>query len=214
MPETDSITQRRSFRLRFSILNLLLIATIVAMGIVIWQQQRRIAGMQESLDFLGFIEVVEESRYYATPVPTYSGRTFRSRVWLPEGQRYTCFVATDNLPATGLPHVSDPTATHRDSASSIRSISDIQAGESLITVAIRQHDTKQESVVNVDIRSPGRVTGATLTGPIELQSVIAEPVSVVVRGAKSASPPTLALWHVAVGDPKGLAVWIEAVPEP
>jgi hypothetical protein len=93
---------------RFSILNLLLIATIVAMGLVIWQQTKQVARLrlylQKAEQGESYLDIADRTNCYVKHIESvYHPLRNRWRVWLPRGREYQICYLANNVPAAGVP---------------------------------------------------------------------------------------------------------------
>jgi len=90
IPET--IIQSRRPRLRFSLLTLLLLTTIVALGLALWQVGSEVVPLREEVRKLrmeaGDLIVEDESKLCAVQVHTDSYLTWKWRIWIPLGKQY------------------------------------------------------------------------------------------------------------------------------
>ncbi len=68
------------------------------MSLVIYKQARDLRGLKQTLGDAGYLDVTDESKYHAIAVPTYDDLTWRWRVWLPEGKRYSMVAVLNDLP--------------------------------------------------------------------------------------------------------------------
>lgn len=107
MNDTLGSNTKGVHRLRFSLLNLVLVMTVVAMALVIYRQQGKIKGLTQTVADAGFLSVGDQSQYHAIYVPTYDELTWRWRVWLPEGNTYEFSALCNRIPPAGYPGPGD-----------------------------------------------------------------------------------------------------------
>ena len=105
----------RSHRLtRFSLLTLVLLTTIVALGFGLLASARRNAQLNarneqlaaENKEFrseLGIFEVEDPAKIHAIRVPTEGNQPHKYRVYLPTGYRYTQHYKVGEIPVDGVP---------------------------------------------------------------------------------------------------------------
>jgi len=79
-------------RPRFSLSTLLLVTTIAALGVAVWQLGREVVPMREEVrrlrDEVGDLFVEDESKLCAIRVRTDDDLTWKWRVWIPPGRGY------------------------------------------------------------------------------------------------------------------------------
>lgn len=97
------------FRPRISILNAMLLMTIIAMAIVIVQFWRKIGPLQAENKRLneerGTLVIDDPTKVHAIKIPArFAGEDRTSfRVYVPPGQRYMAFVQVNNIPKVDFP---------------------------------------------------------------------------------------------------------------
>ena len=81
------------FRLRFSMLNLLLLCTIVALGVTLWNNSKLIMPLRAELrdlrKELGYFRVDEPGKINALEADVVTGKAWRWRLHLPPGGDYS-----------------------------------------------------------------------------------------------------------------------------
>ncbi len=101
------------FRPRISILNALLLTTVVAMAIVIVQFWREVGPLRSEVrqlrDELGVITVSEPSKLHAIQVRTKDEMIWKWRVWVPEGKKVRLKLLWSDVPLNGYPSRVDVT---------------------------------------------------------------------------------------------------------
>lgn len=122
-------TELPRHRPRFSLLTLLLLMTIAAMGIVIWPLWGEVEPLRTEVRRLrnevGALSVEDETKFHAIAVPTSDEFTWKWRVWIPPGRHYRVFYQGDAIPKAGYP-------------ASLGSISLGTSGEQWVEYRIRQ----------------------------------------------------------------------------
>jgi len=95
------------FRPRFSLLTLLLLTTIVAMGVTVWRLGIEIVPLREEVgrlrDEAGRLSIDDPTRIHAVAVNMAEPDRYRWRVWVPQGRNYSLCYARFDVPLTGLP---------------------------------------------------------------------------------------------------------------
>lgn len=95
------------FRPRISILNALLLTTIVAMAIVIVQYWREIGPLRQEVfglrNEVGRLTFEDRSKIHAIAVRTNESLTWKWRIWVPQGKRVTMHLQAGDVPRTGVP---------------------------------------------------------------------------------------------------------------
>jgi hypothetical protein len=90
------------FRPRISLLTALLLMTVVCMAIVIVQLWREVAPLRAEVRRLrsetGFLSIDDPKKAYAITVPTFEEDTWKWRIYLPPGQRYTLQMKSGHFP--------------------------------------------------------------------------------------------------------------------
>lgn len=111
MPIAPAPTEAPKRRPRFSLLNLLLLMTIVVMGIVVTRMHSEFGPLKEEnrrmKEERGMLAIEDESLLHAIRVPSeftaQDGETFR--VSVPSGKRFFLYCTIGTTPHTGLPNV-------------------------------------------------------------------------------------------------------------
>jgi len=79
-------------RPRFSLLTLLLVTTIAALGVTVWQLGREVVPLREEIrrlrDEVGDLVVEDKSKFCAIRARTDEYLTWKWRLWIPPGQTY------------------------------------------------------------------------------------------------------------------------------
>lgn len=99
---------------RFSLLNLVLLTTIVALGFGLLASARRNAQLDDRnrelaaqnkgfRNALGIFEVEDPAKIHAIRVPAEDNEPRKYRVYLPAGRRYTQYYKTSGIPEEGVP---------------------------------------------------------------------------------------------------------------
>ncbi len=150
-------------RLRFSLLNLALLTTVIAMAIVIWRQAAEITGLRKLHSDAGFLSVTDREKFHAVFVPTYDELTWRWRVWLPKGRHYSLGVLCNQVPGQGFPDETDGTRLMRyggPTGGGMRS--GMPGGEWILSFAIRKEEERHWLVI--DVRNDDTGQGGRLRG--------------------------------------------------
>ncbi len=105
------------FRLRFSILNALLLMTIVAMAMVIVRLWREgdlwRAEVHQLRDEVGQLSIEEPTKVAAIRLLSLDESTWKYRIHVPQGQRLGLVLKVNEVPQNGLPAIwRPPSATH------------------------------------------------------------------------------------------------------
>jgi hypothetical protein len=99
-------------RSRFSLLTLILVMTIAAMGVGLWRLGREIVPMRRELQTLraetGHLTIEDPSLIYAIAIPTMEKDVFRWRISLPRGKRLYLHCQPYDVPKSGVPPRPNP----------------------------------------------------------------------------------------------------------
>jgi hypothetical protein len=134
---------------RFSLLTALLLMTILGLAIVVAQLWWEVGPLREELVQLrnetGRLTIDDETKLHAIEVRTDEDRTWKWRVWVPEGQRVVAHSQWGNVPRNGVPAFQNTVA--------------LEPGEQWITLSARRDQesghwlgslaTKQGNVGNI-----------------------------------------------------------------
>lgn len=90
-------------RVRFSLLNLMLAMTILAMAGTIWQLAPLYFEVKKLREETGQLVVWNRSKVHAIQVPTYQEHAWKWRLWVPRGQKLRVSVLTAKIPSQGFP---------------------------------------------------------------------------------------------------------------
>ncbi|QDU57147.1 hypothetical protein [Aeoliella mucimassa] len=101
----DSQPTSRSFR--FSLLTLVLLTTIVALGIAVAQLYWEVAPLRDEVKRLraevGELDITDKTKVHAVGVVTDNQLRWKWRVWVPEGANYVARGFGEDIPAQGYP---------------------------------------------------------------------------------------------------------------
>lgn len=101
---SDTTKPRRP---RFSLMNLLLLMTVAAMGVGLWRLNGELAPLRLEVEQyrneLGIIAVVDPEKVHALRLPTEGNEPRKYRVFLPEGRNYFLHYHQYLIPAEGIP---------------------------------------------------------------------------------------------------------------
>lgn len=131
-----------SRRMRFSLLNCLLVMTIVAMAIGLWRLNGELAPLRTEVkrlrEEMGHLVVEDETQLHAIQVSTVDDDTWRFRVWVPAGKQYWLCFQKAKIPQQGVP-------VKTTSGGSLA----IDPGEHLIDLLIEPHDQREETLTGI-----------------------------------------------------------------
>ena len=98
---------------RISLLTMLLLMTIVGLAIALWLRAHELAPLRAQLRQLiaetGRLVIEDETKVHAVQVRTGDTRSWRWRVWVPEGQRMALHLRWGGVPKSGVPAPMDTT---------------------------------------------------------------------------------------------------------
>ncbi|QDU77216.1 hypothetical protein Pan97_42780 [Bremerella volcania] len=99
--------KKRSWRIRFSLLSMILLITVVALSISHWQMSEQLAQMkvrtEQLSDSLGIPPVSDPTKVTAIGVPLMVDDAWEWHLVIPEGKEYDLYVAFTHVPGEGLP---------------------------------------------------------------------------------------------------------------
>jgi hypothetical protein len=105
--DTGNADRARRWRFQFSLSTLLLFTVIVAIAVASVVMYRRMKRAEEEFekvrDMAGYLKVEDENLFYAIALECHEPWTWRWRVHLPAGYKYSWNVATRDIPRTGIP---------------------------------------------------------------------------------------------------------------
>jgi len=134
---TDMAAPRR---IRFSLANLLLLTTVVALSIVLWKLSTELVPLRAEVLMLrnetGRLVVEDETKIHAIRVATTKPDTWRYRVWVPENTRLWLRVEYSAVPKSDVP------IGTRSGGSSL-----MEPGEHLIDVQIEESESRADELV-------------------------------------------------------------------
>lgn len=219
------------FRPRISILNALLLMTIIGLSLVVFQLWREVVPLRVAnramRTELGFLNIEDPNKSLAISVPTNRNHEWRWRVYLPPGGQYSISAYTGNLPDQGKLQGKAWVDAARLTGSGISSSGSNLQGEFLIDARIDKEDGHWTFRVNpagsMTISEPPddwlSVDGSTSVvssisnksqtefqpgQPIILMHLSKRPMVKLPGGGRSSTPPT--------GSAEGIALWIEQMP--
>ncbi len=223
---SHSPNQLRRFLPRFSLLTLLLLTTIIALSLALWQVGSEVVPLREEVHQLreetGRLVVDPEfkDRIQAIGVPNFTAMTWKWKVYLPPNQKYVLKIKWNDISSEGLPQ----------SQSSVRAIGGRGVdGEWTITCAIRRNpkNTRWDIVTEYDVAAIASYStrrsipqdaeqwidspevGSSTSGVARQQVVVANSDSLVLlrwRLMEKVSPTTS---KTPKGPARGLMIWIE-----
>lgn len=99
--------KRRSWGIRFSLLSMILLITVVALSISHWQMFEQLSQMkvrnEQLSQALGIPPITDSTKVTAIGVPVMTQESWEWHVFLPEGKEYDLYVAFTHVPGEGLP---------------------------------------------------------------------------------------------------------------
>jgi hypothetical protein len=103
---SDDVATRKR-RWHFSILNLLLLATIVALSVTVGMLYRTIGPMRQELmqlrNEVGTLRIEDPTKLHAVRTNTHDELEWKWRIWVPEGKRYRLHSRGGPVPEKGYP---------------------------------------------------------------------------------------------------------------
>ncbi|PQO41813.1 hypothetical protein C5Y96_00115 [Blastopirellula marina] len=100
-------SRKKSWGIRFSLLSMILLITVVALSISNWQKSQQLSRLkvrtEQLSQALGIPLVTDSTKVTAIGVPVLANASWEWHVVIPEGKEYDLFVAFTHLPAEGLP---------------------------------------------------------------------------------------------------------------
>ncbi len=116
-------------RLRFSLLNLLLLTTIVAMGLALIKLVPLRNEVVRLRNETGRLLVTDRTKLQAIEVKTYTHLTWRWRIFVPSEKKYRLRNQINDVPLRDFPEITS--GWH------------LQSGLQVLTIALRRNDAKQ-----------------------------------------------------------------------
>jgi hypothetical protein len=136
MSDVDKPASHR-WRPRFSLLEFLLLTTIVALSIVVEQLWRDVGPLRVEVRRLraetGRLTIDDPKQVYAVAIdwPQTVGRTWKWRFYLPDNHKYALHIATRPVPETGFPKLGESTGES----------SSLECGEHVGEVSVRKDES-------------------------------------------------------------------------
>lgn len=146
----DSIPETIS-RFRFSLVNILLVMTVVGMALVIFLQQQDLQGLHQVLGDSGYLTVQDETKFQSVFVPTFDELTWRWRLWLPRGKQYQVAAVCNQVPSSGYPEHPELEVMRWGKGFALGPRIGISPGEHLLTVALRRDTLDGREKIHFDI---------------------------------------------------------------
>lgn len=149
-----------ALRIRFSITNLVLLTTVIALAITVAMLWREVGPLRRENKRLneerGTLVIADRTKVNAIRVPAQfagaKGTTFR--VFIPEGRKYLAIVAVNGIPKDGFPEVERrPKGRFVLGQAGKNAFAELAPGENLITVRLERQGEGPESVWFM-VRSP------------------------------------------------------------
>lgn len=105
--ERSASPQKRSWGIRFSLLSMILLITVVALAISRWQLSEQLSQLkvrnEQLSQALGIPPITDRTKVTAIGVPVMAQDSWEWHVFLPEGKEYDLYVAFTHVPGEGLP---------------------------------------------------------------------------------------------------------------
>lgn len=130
--------QKRPWGIRFSLLSMILLITIVALAISNWQKSKQLTQMKQRNEqlaqALGIPSITDPTKVTAIGVPTIVNNGWEWHLVIPQGKEYDLYVAFTHIPQEGLP----------ENPIHVESLTD---GEVRIHLSFEYHETLPPSVM-------------------------------------------------------------------
>ncbi len=159
----------RRLRLRFSLLNFMLLVTIICLGVGLWSQSRERAKLWDEVQKwrkeAGYFEIQDTQRVHAVRLPSIEDLTWRWRLYVPAGKQYKLHHMQGEIPR----ETGGSTTGHGWEV--------LESGEYVVTCAIRKsargtwqlvfHTPSGRDASGIDdeylgwLQSPGHTSQAT-----------------------------------------------------
>lgn len=103
-------TTPKTYRLtRFSLLNLVLMTTIVSLGVTVYMLYQEVAPLRAEVkrlrDEVGELHIEDKTKLHAIRVETENELEWKWRIWLPEGTSYKLRGFGDDIPLESFPEM-------------------------------------------------------------------------------------------------------------
>ncbi len=145
-------------RFRYSLLSLLLFTTIVALIVSHVRTSMKLSAATAELRMLrletGYLAVSDPDKIHAIELPTLEEKTWKWRIYVPDGKRATVSHAFNKIPKEGLPKREGRTG----------GLGFIDSGETIVTAAFRKGAEGQwQLIVEATSFAEGQSRGGTST---------------------------------------------------
>jgi len=154
------------FRVRFSLLTLLLASATICLAVSHWHTSRQLATARAQLrqlrDELGYVSIEDKSKFHAVALESGEPNTWQWRLFVPKGVRYQWKIACEDIPQDSPPSRAGVTAGSNEPYWDADN-------EVLVTARLREADEGNWtlSVTSKIGDSKHQMSGATLKIPRE-----------------------------------------------
>ena len=216
----------RRWRFQFSLSTLLLFTVIVALVMASLVMYRRMKRAEEELDkvrdIAGYLKVEDENLFYAVAIQTGEPWTWRWRVFLPAGHKYSWHTESGEIPVAGMPH-----GNGASSYNSLPLINGTEAivymtlrkgldGRWLLTLSCQATNMKDRQTVSVSDEIVDQILTANMTeeqclGDVKAVSCKLDQPVVFLKHRIGEKQPG-GSWRTSQNPTPGIMVWLEAAP--
>jgi hypothetical protein len=209
MNKSASSSQEQSGRWRFSLRTLLLLMVIAGLGMIVIVQSRRLWQSEKELsqlrDETGRLTVEDRSKVHVIAIPTDEPNTWRWRMFIPKGARYSWNLAYGDIPAEELPRPRTSSFSNAQRGDFERevlitsSLRQLESGDWTLSVGSRIGDSEAQ-MGGASVTIPDEAMAWTRTIPSREGSALG---SVGVRTLDPQEPIVLLKWRSGERKPDG-----------
>ncbi len=215
----------RHWRFQFSLRSLMLFILFVALILTSVLMYRRMSNAERELvklrNIAGYLKIDDENLFYAIAIETGEPWTWRWRVYLPAGYKYSWHMNSGNIPANGT--------SNNSGGSTSDGTPRIEGSEAIVYLTLRK-EPENKWLLNLTCQSSDAKAGLTTSvsddimnqinaNMTEIQNIgegkavsckLDKPIIFFKRRIGEKQPN--GSWRTTQKDMPGIMVWLETVP--